>query len=231
MFIRQRDEVREAYDRLAADYDDAYTDAKDIAENLLLARLIRRSYVGKSLLDLGCGTGLLLELVPMDGYLGLDLSPGMLSRARLKFPDAIFREADMEEPWPVVPGTVDSVVSLFGSFNYSLRPGRTVAQLARALRPGGRFLLVLYGTRWPTRHSYVEGSDGTRLLYTAREAQDLFSPTEFKRVRVRGLSRFVDRFRSGPLSLARATLALEVATLLRLAPDQAYFLLVEGQRV
>jgi hypothetical protein len=106
---------------------------------------------------------------------------------------------------------------------------QTVAQIARALNANGAFYLVLYGTRWPTRHSYVEGSDGTRRLYTAADAHRLFADG-FKKVRVRGFSRWVDLVRNGPLPIARAVLAAEVASVLRFWPDQAYFLIVEGRR-
>jgi ubiquinone/menaquinone biosynthesis C-methylase UbiE len=113
----QQKQVRDAYDKLAEHYDDAYCTAKDIAENLLVRGHLRRHLDNRHVIDLGCGTGLLLELhkVEPGQYVGLDLSPGMLERARRKFPEHEFRCADMEDEWPVVAGAADSVVSLFGS--------------------------------------------------------------------------------------------------------------------
>lgn len=232
MAWQEKVRVREAYDQLAANYDEAYNDSKDLAENDYLAA-VARGFKG-NVLDLGSGTGLYLELLPDTAphrYIGLDISPGMLAKARAKFPAFTFYEADMEADWPVGRASVDAVVSFFGSFNYSLCPTITVGHLARALRPGGRFLIVLYAERWPTRHSYVEGFDGRHLLYTTRTAKALFDTEDFQYVRVRGLSRWVDLVRNAAPGLARAVLGLEMRSFLRAFPDQAYFLVVEGQRV
>lgn len=54
-------------------------------------------HAGDSLLDFGCGTGALSELIPAGvEYLGVDSSPGMLQRARREHPT---REFDYRLPY------------------------------------------------------------------------------------------------------------------------------------
>jgi SAM-dependent methyltransferase len=52
-----------------------------------------------SILDVGCGYGRLLDLLPSDwqgDYLGIDISPDFLELARMSYPDREFREMSME---------------------------------------------------------------------------------------------------------------------------------------
>src|SRR3954470_15905839 len=53
---------------------------------------------GTSLLDVGCGSGLALEMAHARGATvsGIDISPGLLAVARERLPDADLREGDME---------------------------------------------------------------------------------------------------------------------------------------
>lgn len=67
---------------------------------------------GEILLDYGCGTGALADLVPPDRYLGFDSSPGMVERARRDHPDHRFVDASA----PPVPVDVDLVAAV-GPFN------------------------------------------------------------------------------------------------------------------
>ena len=78
-----------AYDHLAASYDAAYNSPRARAENALMFRGIRYAGCDRGrILDLGCGTGLFLEHAPVapERYVGVDISGGMPSIARHKFP-------------------------------------------------------------------------------------------------------------------------------------------------
>lgn len=221
--------VRSSYDTLAEHYDEGYLAPRDIAENELIRRITRPLTSGP-VVDLGCGTGLFIDLHngSVGEYHGFDLSPRMLEHARTKHPSHRFVEHDMDDPWPIEDGRAGSVVSLF-AFHYSDTPASAISEMVRVLRPGGRFFLTVCSTRWPKRHSYVEGRDGLhQCLYTAQSARALFDRPEFDDVSVRGLSRWVDHAPSVPL--ARAVLEAEVATVLRARPDEAFFLMVQGRR-
>jgi len=98
-------------------------------------------------LDLGTGTGRLLEVFS-DQFrrgVGVDLSPQMLSIARANLNKAGIRNAQVRQgdiySLPVTPGTFD-VVALYQVLHYLDDPARAIAEAARALRPGGRLLVV-----------------------------------------------------------------------------------------
>lgn len=52
---------------------------------------------GKRVIDVGCGTGDLLQAVAPSAGVGLDISPAMISRARQKFPHLTFEVDNLED--------------------------------------------------------------------------------------------------------------------------------------
>ena len=98
-------------------------------------------------LDVGTGTGRMLEVF-RDQYrrgVGVDLSSQMLSIARANLNESSIRHAQVRQgdiySLPVTPGTFD-VVAIHQVLHYLEDPARAVAEAARALRPGGRLLVV-----------------------------------------------------------------------------------------
>lgn len=101
----------------------------------------------KNLLDIGTGTGRVLQLFDrhVDHGLGLDLSREMLAVARANLADSRYahctlRQADMYQ-LPVAERSFDLVV-LHMVLHFSDRPASVIAEAARALAPGGHFLIV-----------------------------------------------------------------------------------------
>jgi SAM-dependent methyltransferase len=95
-------------------------------------------------LDLGCGTGDMLEHLPAVSYVGIDISPHYIARARTRFVerDAEFHVADATTFRPE-PGEFDVVLAT-GVLHHlddaqALELLRTAAS---ALRPTGRLLAV-----------------------------------------------------------------------------------------
>lgn len=114
--------------------------------------------------DLGCGTGDLLDLMRghAEKVIGVDSSPRMLEEARKRFKD---RGEAMEirlgeiEHLPLSDGEADfAVISLV--LQYLTRPEAAIAEVSRILKKGGRFILAdfekhdqemlmeQYGSRW-----------------------------------------------------------------------------------
>ncbi|MGX1199111.1 metalloregulator ArsR/SmtB family transcription factor [Parvibaculum sp. MBR-TMA-1.3b-4.2] len=99
------------------------------------------------MLDLGTGTGRLLELFgprAKTGY-GIDLSPEMLgfARAHLAQPElehCSVRQGDLYD-LPVQDNTVD-LVTLHMVLHYLDEPGAAIAEAARVMKPGGRLLIA-----------------------------------------------------------------------------------------
>lgn len=80
-------EVKEYYDNLAKSYDtnrfdNSYGQFIDSQERLFLTNLLQKIHLNQ-ILDLGCGTGRLLEFA---NY-GVDISENMIAIAKTKFPD------------------------------------------------------------------------------------------------------------------------------------------------
>lgn len=109
----------DVYDGFAETYDRHYSDPVCRAENAAVRLALQAlGYPDKGVLDLGCGTGLYLDLFPdaAEGYTGVDLSPAMLDQAVAKHPDRTFlcmRAQDLNGG-PERRGW-EAVVSLFGS--------------------------------------------------------------------------------------------------------------------
>jgi SAM-dependent methyltransferase len=109
---------------------------------------------GMEVLDLACGHGRITNRLATRGcrMTGLDATPLFLERARA---DAADRGVDVEYvhgdmralAWS---GRFDRVLNWFTSFGYFDDDGnrRVLAEVARALRPGGRFLVELMHRDW-----------------------------------------------------------------------------------
>lgn len=100
---------------------------------------------GRSLLDAGCGAGLLLRLAADRGatVAGVDAARGMLDAARDRVPEADLREGDIEE-LPFDSNSFDAVTA-FNSIQYAASPQNAVCELRRVTRPGGRVAVCLWG--------------------------------------------------------------------------------------
>lgn len=131
-----------AYDLVADWYDSNYQDQVSKAENAAVAEMLG-SMESETVLDIGCGTGLLLELAAAgSAYLGIDPSARMLEQLRAKHGPVPVIQCRLEEFVNPLPA-FDAVVGLFGSPSH-VRPEYLVEAVTKLLRPGGRFFLMFY---------------------------------------------------------------------------------------
>jgi len=126
------------YDRVAPNYDAAFSTAEARAEDLEVINSI--DYRGETVLDIGCGTGLFLDYITPSWYVGIDPSKGMLNRLRDKHA-AAFTLAKAFEDFDNGIVRFDLAVSLFGSLNY-VKPEH-IARIPEMLKPTGRYFLML----------------------------------------------------------------------------------------
>lgn len=90
-------------------------------------------------LDAGCGTGLVGEILSYLGYptlLGLDLSPGMLARAARRGVYAELRQGVLGEQL-AFPDDSFAACYAAGVFTAGHAPARALDELVRIVRPGG----------------------------------------------------------------------------------------------
>jgi SAM-dependent methyltransferase len=93
-------------------------------------------------LDAGCGHGFQTERLWSLGYEthGVDIAYALLAVARGRIPPAALARADLTA-LPYANESFDVVSCCGSTFSYVEDPDRTLAELARVLRPGGRLLL------------------------------------------------------------------------------------------
>ena len=134
--------------RFDAGYLDLYAhrDAGE-AEQVTECVLAPLGLAGSRVLDLACGGGRYASSVARRGasVVGLDLSAPLLAagRAAGNTPSHGFVRGDMTH-LPFRAASFDLVLSMFTSFGYLQEPAddrNVLAEVARVLRPGGRFVL------------------------------------------------------------------------------------------
>ena len=105
------------YDAVAESYDSLFKDKASIEENRKIASMLFE--VSGIFLDVGCGTGLLLDILKVspDEYWGIDPSIKMLDVFRKKHPEY----NNLCIPFELLNlkfATFNSIVALFGSASY-----------------------------------------------------------------------------------------------------------------
>lgn len=107
---------------------------------------------GENVLDLGTGTGALAQqaaaaIGPSGQVVAVDISSEMLALARQRFTrlglDNVTVREGRAEHIPVDDGTVDVVLASL-SMMYVIDRGAAAREIARALRPGGRFVASVW---------------------------------------------------------------------------------------
>lgn len=133
-----------AFDLYSQYYDLLYRDKDYRGEADYVLSLARKFHpAGKTLLDLGCGTGKHAALFQAAGYAvqGVDMSDSMLEQARRHYPAIAFHAGDARTVR--LGKTFDVVTSLFHVASYQTSDADLAAYLATAkahLAPGGIFI-------------------------------------------------------------------------------------------
>jgi SAM-dependent methyltransferase len=219
-------DVSAYYDALASRYDALYLDAASRYENAVVQTTLQRLEVDDTeVLDLGCGTGLFLDMgFHPRHYLGVDISEEMVHVARQKHPNWTFCVGDMASS---VSERYDTVIVLFGGASQALHV--SMLDLMRHLLPGGRFCLMVFadgqGDRlgWRCDRACPDVMPLRVRYYSVRGLRKALASMEA--VRVRGLNVCL------PITArpSRARFAVN-ALLERLLPSRAAFLIATGRK-
>lgn len=166
----------------------------------LLLPVISRHEGTLRVLDLGCGTGDVLEGLPRDilKVTGVDFVPEMAATAASTHPTDRFAAADATRlPFG---GTTFDVITCLGVLEYIPDPQRVLEECARVLRPGG-WLIVSF----PNRSSWF------RTLSNLQTSAERAAANMLNRLRGRPVSDAKPRYRHAQWSLTEAQRLLESA--------------------
>lgn len=125
--------------------------------HLPIIRRILQGYRNPRILDCGCGYGALLDILPREGftYLGVDLSPDLISLAKRRHPDKRFYWADLRcLSLPYRSFDIAIARSVEGMVKDNLGVAEWRAMEKEILRVADRLILLNYSV--PEVYSIVE---------------------------------------------------------------------------
>jgi SAM-dependent methyltransferase len=143
-------------------------------------------HAGMSLVELGCGSGWMTRFAARHGLEaeGYDIAPEMIAIARelaeQEGVEAKFEVADMET---LDLGHRFDAALLYDALHHSRNPGLVLQAAHRALRPGGRLLLV--EPNWKHRFQGRDASDEygvTEMGYSTRRLKGLLREAGFAEI-------------------------------------------------
>ena len=184
------------YDEFAKTYEDRRGGGYHAWLDDAQANLVRRHARGGRLLEVGCGTGLILDRLrrDFDQVVGVDLSEGMLEHARGR---GLTVEQSSAEELPFEDESFDMVCS-FKVLAHVQGIRSAALEMHRVLKPGGLAIAEFYNPRsvrgaiWSLKRGGQTGSDGQseRDVYvrfdTPRQARAYF-PEDMEAVEAYGL--------------------------------------------
>lgn len=143
---KDNQELTERYDQWASAYE------KDLMENFgwfgpseAVTKAVQFVPTSARVLDAGAGTGLVGQLLNEHGYLNLvamDISPGMLNRARKKNVYSAYHQMTMGEPLDFPSNYFDASLSV-GVLTVGHAPATSLYELVRIVRKGGHIIFTL----------------------------------------------------------------------------------------
>jgi SAM-dependent methyltransferase len=143
------EDLKKSYDRVAEDYAGHFRDELNEKpfDRKMLDWLAERVGELGVICDVGCGPGQVARYLHDKGVkvCGLDVSQGMVERARSLNPDIPFREGDMLALDSVADDSYGGVAAFYSVIHIP-RPalGGALMELKRVLRPGGVLLLTFH---------------------------------------------------------------------------------------
>lgn len=183
------------YDDFSAEYErDRHVGYHALIDDLEVG-VLRPYVVGRSVLEVGCGTGLILSRIqPLAASaVGVDLSPGMLRHARER---GLEVQEGSATALPFEDASFDTVCS-FKVLAHVESIDLALAEAARVVRPGGHVVVELYN-RWSLRY-LARQIAGARKIGHSHDEDDISTrwdspremiarlPSELELVRVAGV--------------------------------------------
>jgi predicted TPR repeat methyltransferase len=147
-------EVADRYDQWAESYDDDLTSWSYQAPTVVAETVVTRHPAAGSVLDVGCGTGLVGRALRARGFagqiLGLDISQASLEIAGQSGAYDSLEPADLQQRLPLENDSVDAVACV-GVMTYLPDVEAVWREFARVARPGGLVVATQREDLWQPR--------------------------------------------------------------------------------
>lgn len=159
-----KSDIAREFGRASGTYEQA-SRLQQLMGSAMMSRLTRENVAPRSILDLGCGTGWFTRALhrrfPNARIVGVDLSPGMIEKARSSSPENIRWLTADAEFLPFSPGTFDLIFSNL-MIQWCQRPEAVLAQCRGLLRKNGRLAVstLLDGTLWELKQAWSVADPG-----------------------------------------------------------------------
>lgn len=124
-----------------------------------------------SVIDVGCGDGILREYINCDGYMGIDADPVAIEKAQVKYPARQFMCANAEtcaNDWKV-----DAVI-LNEFLYYTSDPLETLRKWGACVKDGGLLVVSIYNRKAP----FWQKNPNKQALKIARQFASQFQHKE-----------------------------------------------------
>jgi predicted TPR repeat methyltransferase len=148
------DQVAERYDDWAQGYDEDLASWSYQAPAVVAETVLSRRRGAGSVLDVGCGTGLVGHALRAGGFegriLGLDISQASIEIARQRGAYDSVERADLQQRLPLEDDSVDALVCV-GVMTYLPEVAAVWQEFARVTRPGGIVVATQREDLWRTR--------------------------------------------------------------------------------
>jgi len=196
-----RQRVQTSFQRGACEYDQHTPVQQWVLQKLLCHAKPYLAGSSANLLDIGCGTGRLLELVgqwyPGAILTGLDLAPNMLHQAAERLPATVSLVQGDAEHLPFAADTFSLVLSS-STFQWLNQLEPCFGEVLRVLQPEGEFIFSLFGgnTLFELRESWQQAlvncgrvgagvtDDGTHRFHTCEQVQHSLALIGFRNSKV-----------------------------------------------
>lgn len=190
------DNQAEIYDETNTAYYSKYPkiSCKDVAQRL-------RNTEYQSLLDIGCGTGYLIDILQKQKnalYCGIDLSPEMLKMAKQKLPQSVYLTEGSADSLPYEDNSFD-VVTCIQSFHHYPKPEKSMSEAYRVLKPGGLYIISDTGMGNCPKFIYSiynnfivkKLNTGDYATYNKRDIQNMMTLSGFKIKDAQDITKFI----------------------------------------
>ncbi len=134
-----------SWEKSSSWYSDLIADGSYYHERIILPNVLRLLKDAKSVLDIGCGQGVLAGKLPKDVvYEGVDASATLIkvAQAHTFNKNQHFTTADATKPLPITKKDFDYAVAILSLQNME-QVDKTIANVGAHLKPGGTFIAVL----------------------------------------------------------------------------------------